>query len=69
MTLPVCRQPAYKPEAQSLPGLQRGAVIFMKKSKSLKKAKKSPVSRRIATHQRSAQARKQAWRDTRGGGR
>jgi hypothetical protein len=41
----------------------------MKKSKSLKKAKKSPVSRRIANHQRSAHARKQARRDTRGRGR
>jgi hypothetical protein len=40
-----------------------------KKSKSLKKVTKSPVGRRIGTHQRAAHARKQARRDKRGGGR
>jgi hypothetical protein len=38
-----------------------------KKSKSLKKVSKSPVSRRIGTHQRATQARQQARRDQRGG--
>ena len=41
----------------------------MKKAKSLKKSNKSAVGKRIGTHQRAAQARKQARRDNRGGGR
>jgi hypothetical protein len=38
-----------------------------KKSKSLKKVTKSPVGRRVGTHQRAAHARQQARRDQRGG--
>jgi hypothetical protein len=41
----------------------------MKKAKSLMKSSKSAVGKRIGTHQRAAQARKQARRENRGGGR
>jgi len=41
----------------------------MKKTKGLKKSSKGAISKRIGTHQRAAHARKQARRDSRGGGR
>jgi hypothetical protein len=40
-----------------------------KKTNNLKKSTKSAVTRRVGTHQRAAQARTQARRDQRGGGR
>ncbi len=54
-------------------GIDHGAAAVhggaVKKSSRPKKQTKHSISRRVGNHQRSAQARQQARRDSKGGGK